>query len=104
MQVAAIPERAPCDAKFRAIAGDGDRIGRISLQFDGINPSLFRSLDDADRLVKILIVVRRQFCNHVYRVPRTNGSVSNFHLSSSLVLHCSYASHYSLARTDLDAM
>src|SRR5690349_18248844 len=67
-------------------AGNRDRIGSIGLEFDRIRTCLMRGVDDANCLLVILIMIRRELGNDVSWPTLAN------HASGDLKANCHQAS------------
>ena len=68
------PERPFDDAETGKIAVEGDRVGRVGLQLDGIGAGLLGRPDDLDCLIETLIVIARHLGDDVGGVTGTDLS------------------------------
>jgi hypothetical protein len=54
------------------------------LQLNGVRAGLFGSLNDADGLIKILIMVGGKLRDYIHWLSRANRSVANLHLNHQI--------------------
>jgi len=62
---AAIPQRAARNPKTFFVAAQRDRVCRVGLELNRIRASVFGSMNKADRLIKVLAMIRRQLGDNV---------------------------------------
>src|ERR1700689_3805114 len=74
-----MPNRA-FNAKLGAAARNRHRIGRVSLQLDRFGTGILGGANDLYRLVKILMMIRRNLGNHIDRIARSDRSLPDFNL------------------------
>ena len=87
VQRTAIPQGASTDAEVFPVAGDGDGVGGVGLQFHRIRPRLLGGVDNAHRLFEILVVICRELCDHVDGSAVTNRAIADLYLRRHRALH-----------------
>ena len=78
VQRASVPERACVNAKVFAIARNGNRVGRVGLQLDGICSGNFRRVNEFHRPIKALIVISGKLGDDVDGKSRSNHTAIDF--------------------------
>ncbi len=73
VQRAAIPKRAPSDAELFAIARDRHGVRSVGLQLDRIRTRVFGGLNDANRLIEVLVVIGGELSNNVDGAARPDS-------------------------------
>src|SRR5271170_498606 len=77
MERVAIPDRPTTNLEVLTVTADRNRVWRIGLYFYGISSGFLARLNEANRLVEVLIVIGGKLGDHVYRLIRSDFAVAN---------------------------
>jgi hypothetical protein len=85
-----MPESAFSNLEIFIMAVDGDCIGGICLQLYRIRTSILGGVQQADRLLKVLIMIGRQLCYDIGRLFRSDSSSRNMDVRYKINLPLSH--------------
>ncbi len=75
VKFAPVPKGSTLDAKVFLGGGDGESVGRIRLEFNGVSARMLGRPDELYGLLEILMMIGRYFCDDVNCSSRANSTI-----------------------------